>query len=197
MRFGDANQQSFSWLEKGNVNYGGSRIKKNYEGSCRWLAESASCHIAPWSSRCRREKFPILIELYILTLGIFCFTKGFNENLEDYYEELNANFGCKSLMSDFDNHGHSYLYLYSLPNSYCFKSYCDKYYKSKCIYNLRQFKISNGVTLHKLLNARNKIIKWTHHLILHINVEAIKYDLGGCKLSNKSRKNYHSSVWIR
>lgn len=52
----------------------------------------------------QREKFPILIELYTLTLGIFCFTKGFNENLEDYYEELTANFGCKSLMSDFDNY---------------------------------------------------------------------------------------------
>ena len=89
----------------------------------------------------QREKFPILIELYILTLGIFCFTKGFNENLEDYYEELNANFGCKSLMSDFDNHGHSYLYLYSLPNSYCFKSYYDFYFK--CIHFIVVINIIN------------------------------------------------------
>lgn len=61
----------------------------------------------------QREKFPILIELHILTLGVFCVTKGFNENLEDYYEELNANFGCKSLMSDFDNHGHVLVFVLS------------------------------------------------------------------------------------
>lgn len=61
----------------------------------------------------QKEKFPILIELHILTLGVFCVTKGFNENLEDYYEELNANFGSKSLMSDFDNHGHLLVFVLS------------------------------------------------------------------------------------